>query len=180
MARNATIYRIQLALSLVDRGVYETLELTLAQHPSENDERVCARLAAFALAWEPGLAFGRGVSATDEPAAWAHSADGRVLRWIDVGQPEGRRLVRASRRAEAVSVFTFGSGVERWWEGQRGELAGIGNLEVTALGRELIDGLVAGLARTIRWSFTLSGGTLFVETPDGTFESVPQSLAGAA
>jgi uncharacterized protein YaeQ len=178
MARKATIYRAQLTLALVDRGVYETCELTVAQHPSENAERLAARVAAFALTWSPGLAFGRGVSATDEPDAWAHADDGRLLRWLEVGQPDARRLVKASRQAARVDVVSFGSGAARWWEAQRTELESIANLGAVALEDDLIEALVAGIDRTLRWSFTLSGGTLFVETKAGTAESEPQVLSG--
>ena len=93
MARGATIYRANLELSDVDRGVYAEATLTLARHPSETLERTLVRLLAFALCYEPDLEFGRGVSATDEPDLWSREGDGRVRRWIEVGQPDGKRLV---------------------------------------------------------------------------------------
>jgi uncharacterized protein YaeQ len=98
MARNATIYRAQLELSHVDRNVYADLQLTIARHPSETLERTLMRLLAFGLRYDEGLEFGRGVSATDEPDLWRREGDGRVIEWIEVGQPEARRLVVASRR----------------------------------------------------------------------------------
>ena len=79
MARSATIYRVQLELSHVDRDVYAELQLTLARHPSETMERTITRLLAYGLRYDEGLEFGRGVSATDEPDLWRREGDGRVL-----------------------------------------------------------------------------------------------------
>ena len=96
----------------------------------------------------------------------------------DVGRPDPRRLVRASRRAERVSLFAFGSAAPRWWEASRSELEGIANLTVTALPEALIAGLEADLERTVEWSFTSTEGTLFVETARGTLETRPELWQG--
>ena len=40
MALNATIYKIELQISDMDRNYYATHALTLARHPSETDERM--------------------------------------------------------------------------------------------------------------------------------------------
>ena len=49
MAQNATIYKVELTVSDMDRHYYETHKLTVAKHPSETDERMMVRLVAFAL-----------------------------------------------------------------------------------------------------------------------------------
>jgi len=110
MARNATIYRVQLELSHIDRDQYAELQLTVARHPSETMQRTLMRLLAFGLRYDEGLEFGRGVSATDEPDLWRRSGDGRVIEWIEVGQPESRRLIKASRQSERCQLFVFGEG----------------------------------------------------------------------
>ena len=49
MALTATIYNFDIDLSDSDRGVYETLALRVAQHPSESDEYLIARVLAYLL-----------------------------------------------------------------------------------------------------------------------------------
>ncbi len=114
MARNATIYRAELELSHVDRDVYADLRLTVARHPSETLERTVMRLLAFGLRYDEGLEFGRGVSATDEPDLWRRAGDGRVIEWIEVGQPEAKRLIKASRQSGRCQVVVCGEGTLRW------------------------------------------------------------------
>ena len=41
----------------MDRGVYESLELRVARHPSESEEFLCARVLAFCLEQREGLAW---------------------------------------------------------------------------------------------------------------------------
>lgn len=106
MATTATLYRIQLELSDIDRGVYESLDLRVAQHPSEDLERMTVRLLARAMAHEEGLDFGRGLSNADDAALWTHSPMGEVQTWIDVGVPGAERLHRANKRVDKLLVFT--------------------------------------------------------------------------
>ncbi len=109
MGTTATIYRIQLELSDIDRHVYETLDLRVAQHPSEDGERLVVRVLARALAHEEGLDFGRGLSKAEDAALWTHAPTGEIETWIDVGVPSAERLHRASKRAGKLLVFTHKS-----------------------------------------------------------------------
>ena len=104
MALPTTIYRVNIQLSDVDRGVYEPLQSTVARHPSETEERLVARLLAYALFFEPELAFTKGISAVDEPDLWLKGPDGRVLLWVEVGMPEADRIIKAGRHTERVAL----------------------------------------------------------------------------
>lgn len=107
MALTATIYRVQVALSDVDRGVYESLDLRLAQHPSESMRYLVTRLLAYCLSFEEGIAFSKGgISSVDEPPIAVRDPTGILLAWIDVGAPSAERLHKASKAARRVSVFT--------------------------------------------------------------------------
>ena len=90
MAVKATIYKAELQVSDMDRNHYQAYPLTLAQHPSETEERLMIRLLAFALNADPALAFGRGISTDDEPDLWLKDLTGQVELWIEVGQPDER------------------------------------------------------------------------------------------
>lgn len=107
MALTATMHRLKLALSDVDRGVYEALDLRLARHPSESMRYMLTRTLAYALSYREGIAFSKGgLSSNDEPPVAVHDPTGVLLAWIDVGSPSAERLHRASKAAASVEVYT--------------------------------------------------------------------------
>lgn len=106
MAKGATIYNFSLALSDMDRGVYENLDLRVALHPSEAVDYMLTRVLAYCLEYQDGIAFSQGLAEADQPAVWVHDRTGRLIVWIDVGAPAAERLHRASKLAERVAVYT--------------------------------------------------------------------------
>ena len=75
-------------LSHVDRGIYETLDLRLARHPSETPEYLITRLLAYCLEFTEGIAFSKGLSDPDEPAIVVRDLTGALRGWIEIGAPE--------------------------------------------------------------------------------------------
>ncbi|MEO8717408.1 MAG: YaeQ family protein [Burkholderiales bacterium] len=130
MALKATIFKASLLISDIDRNYYGEHALTLARHPSETDERMMMRVLAFALNAHEHLAFGKGLSDADEPDVWQRDLTGTIVHWIDVGQPDERRLIRASARAQRVSVYAYGNRVESWWKASAERLQRAKNLAV--------------------------------------------------
>ena len=131
MANKATVYKVELQISDMDRHYYGTHNFTLAQHPSETDERLMVRLLAFALLAQERLEFGRGISSDDEPDLWLRSRTGDIELWIDLGQPDEARIRRACGRAREVTIVTYsGRGADLWWEKNAGALARIEHLSV--------------------------------------------------
>ncbi|MBK5273955.1 MAG: YaeQ family protein [Desulfuromonadales bacterium] len=163
MALPSTIYRANLQLSDIDRGVYETLQASVARHPSETAERLVARLLAQALFQEEGLQFTKGISASDEPDLWSKGPDGRVLLWVEVGLPDAERLVKAARHAERVALLACGSTLATWERLQLPKLAGVANLTVTTVDQSFVNRLVALLERSITWEITITEGTLYLQ-----------------
>lgn len=177
MALQATPYKVEFNLTDIDRGVYENLRFTVARHPSETEERLGARLLAYALWYGEALAFGRGLSDVDEPALWEKSLDDRVLHWIEVGQPDAERLVWCSRRAERVSLVAYGS--LRVWQGKvLDQVKGLKNLSVVAVDPEALSALTTNLPRSLQWGVMISDGALFVTDERGQHEIPLQWLLG--
>lgn len=180
MALGATIHSFTVRLADADRGVYETLELKLARHPSESAEYLVTRLLAYCLEYAEGIAFSRGLSEPDAPALSVRALDGRWRAWIEVGEPAAARLHKASKAAPRVAVYTHRDPARllRQLEGEaihRREA-----LEIFALDTALVAALVARLARRMDLDLSVSGGHLFVSlgaaTPDtleGRVERVP-------
>jgi uncharacterized protein YaeQ len=174
MALGATLYRINVELSDVDRGVYQTLDLRAARHPSESMRYLLARVVALCLYWEEGIAFTRGLSTTDEPAVWGREPDGRVRLWIDVGQPRAERLHRASKHAERVVVCTYSglAALRRSVAGERIHRADA--IEVLELPPALLDALEPLTERDARWEVLHNGGHLYVTCRGQTVEGAVQ------
>ncbi|CEE41584.1 conserved hypothetical protein [Xanthomonas citri pv. citri] len=108
MALTATVRRAELQISDMDRGYYANHSLTLAQHPSETDERLMVRLLAFALFADDRLEFGRGLSNDDEPDLWRRDYTGDPDLWIDLGQPDESRVRKACNRSREAVVIGYG------------------------------------------------------------------------
>lgn len=162
MALPSTVYRATVQLSHVDRGIYETLATTIARHPSETAERVVLRLLAYALCFEEGLEFTKGICAGDEPDLWLKGPDGRISLWIEVGMPDPERLVKACRHTERAVLLACGPNRFRWDAQHLGKLTGISNLTVIGLDYGFISQLAAGLERSINWELTVSDGVLYL------------------
>ncbi|MBL0224541.1 MAG: YaeQ family protein [Geobacteraceae bacterium] len=178
MAQPSTIYRVGIQLSDIDRGLYESLQTTVARHPSETEERLLGRILAFALYYEPELTFTRGVGAGDEPDLWVKGPDGRVTCWIEVGLPDAERLIKAGRHSERVVLCAFGSSLPIWEKQQLPKLAGISNLTVFSLEQAFLGRLAERLQRSISWSLTVTEGSLYLTIDGETLESSVRHLAG--
>jgi uncharacterized protein YaeQ len=171
MALPSTVHRATLQLSDIDRGLYETLQVTVARHPSETGERLVARLLAHALFFEPGLEFTRGICAGDEPDLWVKGPDDRVRLWVEVGLPEPDRLVKASRHAGRVVLVATGRSMTVWLQQHLPRLAGIANLTVVSIDQAFIARLASRLERSINWSVTITGGALYLTDGEETLET---------
>lgn len=176
MALPSTIYRVNIQLSDVDRGVYESLQATVARHPSETEERLVARLLAYTLFFEPELTFTKGVSAGDEPDLWLKGPDDRVLLWVEVGLPESDRLIKASRHAARVALIACGRALPKWEQQHLPKLEGVSNLSVVRFDQAFISRLASTLDRSINWSVTITDGNLYINVGAETFETVLKNL----
>lgn len=153
VALKSTVVKAELQVSDMDRHYYGLHTLTVAQHPSETDERLMVRLLAFGLLAndEGNLAFGKGLSSDDEPDLWRKDLVGDIQLWVELGNPDEQRLRRASGRSRQVVVYSYGGrGAQVWFDKNAGALAKIKNLTVIAL-----DGGAEGLAALYQKSMQL-------------------------
>ena len=162
MALGATVYAFTVRLADADRGVYETLNLRLARHPSETAEFLLTRLLAYCLEYTEGIACSRGLSDPDEPAIAVRDLTGALLKWIDIGTPEASRLHKAAKAARRVAVY-----VHRDLDAWRARLAGerihrAEALEIHAVERELLAALVARLERRMEIDLAVADRTLYL------------------
>lgn len=174
MALGATIYNFDVQLANVDRGVYETISFRAAQHPSETNEYLIARVLAYCLEYAEGIGFSKGLAEPDEPAIFVRDLTGALVSWIEIGAPDAARLHRASKASPRVAVYTHRDPrtLLRSLEGERIHRASA--IEIYAFDRELIAGLAARLDRRMALDLSLSDGELYLtaggETLTGPLE----------
>jgi len=159
MAANATIYKAALNIADMDRHYYAEHELTIAKHPSENDLRLMARISAFVLNADEALLFCKGIAQEDEPDLWQKELDGGIRLWIDLGQPDEKRIRKACGRSEQVIIYTYQEGPAlAWWRQAEKNLKRFKNLAVIHLH---IEGDIEALSqRTMRLQCNISDGEL--------------------
>ncbi len=174
MALKSTVVRAELQVSDLDRHYYAAHNLTVAQHPSETDERLMVRLLAFALFADERLEFGRGLSQDDEPDLWLRQLTGEIDLWIDLGQPDEARVRKACGRSRRVVVVNYsGRGADLWWEKAGNGLARSRNLTVLALDADTVEQLAALMGRSMRLNVMIQDTEIQVLGGDVTVEVRP-------
>ena len=176
MALTALVYTFEVQLSNVDRHVYESLAFKAAQHPSETDEYLIARVLAYCLEYSEGMAFSRGLAEPDEPAIAVRDLTGAVTAWIEVGNPDAARIHKASKASPRVVIYTHKDPqlLVRQLEGER--IHRKESIEVAALDRALIAGMVERLERRMRFDLSCTDGHLYVTIGDATLEGTVEAL----
>ena len=184
MALKATIFKAELQVSDLDRGHFATHALTLARHPSETDERMMIRLLAHALnapadTDHGALEFAKDLWDTDEPALWQKDLTEQIVQWIDVGQPDEKRLLRASPRAGQVRVYAFAASTPIWWSGIATKVTRAANLVVWQVPADQSQALSGLAQRTMQLQVTVQDGHVWVGDGAQSVEIAPKKLYGA-
>ena len=169
MALKATIFKAAVQIADTDRNYYQNHVLTLARHPSETDERMMVRLLAFALHAHEALVFGKGLSTDDEPDLWQKDLTGAIQLWIDVGQPDEKRLRKACGRASQVVVYSYGgSGAAMWREQIAATVERSRNLTVRKVAQDASQAMAKLAQRSMDLSYTIQEGQVWVADTDDT------------
>lgn len=170
MALKATIFKADLQVADMDRHYYGNHMLTIARHPSETDERMMVRVLAFALHAHEALAFGKGLSADDEPDLWQKDLTGAIDLWIDVGQPDERRILKACGRAARVVIYSYSSNSGIWWDQMGSRLDRAKNLVVMNLPSTAGAALAQLAQRTMQLQCTIQDGQIWLTGGDQTVQ----------
>ncbi|HEY4185852.1 MAG TPA: YaeQ family protein [Polyangia bacterium] len=168
MALSATVYHLQIDLSDVDRGVYQALDLRVARHPSETMRYLLARVLAYCLCYEEGIAFTKGLSTTEEPAVWVKDMQGNLRVWLEIGTPSAERLHKASKATPRVVVFTHNDPGQLKKLARAKAIHKAEAIEVYALDGAFLDALDAATDRNARWTVVHTEGTLYVTSGEAS------------
>jgi uncharacterized protein YaeQ len=178
VALQATIRRFAIALADSDRGIYDELDLRVAQHPSESERYLVARVVARALEHAEGLEFSPGgVSDDTLPALAQRDLQGSLVAWIEIGAPTPERLHKASKACRRVVVYAWKSvdqlaAAIRDFGVHRADA-----LELHAVDEAWLDRIAATLDRNNAWSIAVAGGTIYLEVRGATHETTIRRVA---
>jgi uncharacterized protein YaeQ len=177
VALTATMHTFDIQLADADRGVYETLALRVARHPSETEEHLVTRVLAYCLEYADGIGFSSGLADPEEPALSVRDLTGAVRIWIDIGAPDAARMHKAGKAAARVVVYTHKdpATVLRQWSGER--IYRAAELELYSLDRALVAALVARLQRRMAFALSVTGGQLYVTIEDELIEGTVERHA---
>ncbi len=181
MAQKATVCKAELQIADIDRSLYADHLVTLARHPSETDERMMVRMLALALnlpadADHGMLELAKDLWEVDEPALWHKDLTGEIKHWIDIGQPDDKRLMKASGRADRVSVYSFSASTPIWWSGIANKLTRAGKLSVWQVDAAESQALAALAQRTMHLQLSVQDGTVYIGDGQRTVEVTPRRL----
>jgi len=175
LAIKSTIFKADLQVTDTDRDYYEQHKLTLARHPSETDERLMVRLLAFGIHADAALEFAGAISTEETPALWRKNLSGEIIDWIDIGQPDEKRIRKACARARHVFVYAYGLARARpWWQSIRQDLARFDNLKVIFLPDDQMKALPLMAERTMQLLCTIQDGEIALSAGDREVTITPE------
>lgn len=180
MAAGATIHTFDVQLADMDRGVYETFMVRAARHPSETEAYLVTRLLAYCLEYVEGIAFGEGISATDEPAVLVRDLTGKLLAWVEIGAPDAARLHMGSKAAERTVVYTHRdpAKVAAPWAGAKTHRAD--EIMLHSFDPGFVDAAVDVIERRNSITLTVTERQLYVELNGESLSSAIHSHPAAA
>jgi uncharacterized protein YaeQ len=171
MALKATIYKAAVNVADLDRNQFLDATLTLARHPSENQERMMLRLLAWIKYANERLQFTRGLSAEEEPEAWLRNDHMGIDLWIELGLPDERRIKKACTQSAEVALFTYNSrAAEIWWQQNKNKCSQFNNLSVWYLDDEQLAKLSAFAGRTMILQSTIQDGAIWLSDAENNLE----------
>ena len=174
MALGATICKATLNVVDMDRHYYEQHSLTLAQHPSETDERLMMRILVFALHASEFLSFTKGLSTDDEPDLWQKSLTDEMELWIELGLPSEKRLKKACGRAKQVIVYTYGTGsAEQWWKQMQPQVARFKNISIRHIDTDITSSLAEAVQRNLNVQVSIQDSEITWHSDDLVLSFTP-------
>ncbi len=174
MALSSTIFKADLQITDMDRNYYQPHNLTIAQHPSETDQRMMVRVLAFALNAHEDLQFTKGLSSEDEPDLWKKALTDEIDLWIDLGQPDEKRIRKACGRAKQVMIYTYSShSAEIWWQQIKKKVNRFDNLSIINFAETQVAELEKLVQRSMRLQCTIQDAEVWLADEQNNLEITP-------
>ena len=168
MALKATIFKAELSITDMDRNYYNDHNLTIARHPSENDERMMLRIIAFIANARERLQFTKGLSDDDEPDLWQKSLSDEIELWIELGQPSEQRIKKGCNQSRQMLIYACAdNSFEVWWKKEQNKLQSRKNLSVFTLPESVVTRLANAVQRSMQIQVTVQDGQMWLNIEGG-------------
>lgn len=178
MALKSTIYKASLQIADMDSHYYADHQLNIACHPSETLQRMMIRILVFALNAHESLQFGKGISDTEEPDLWKKDLTGAIDQWIEVGQPDERRILKACGKASEVHVYLYAITGPIWWKQTQSKISRANNLKVFQIAPEVAKELEPLCQRTMQLQVTIQDEEIWVRDETRSVQVTLETLLG--
>ena len=137
-----TVCKARLSIADIDRQYYQSHQLTLAQQSSETIRKSMMRLVAYIYNANESLSIRKQQWHHDQPELIEQSDNNEIKLWIDLGQPNFKRVKKACKLSRNVIVYTYNKQhSESWWNKNKGKLNQFQNLEVYAINADELEKL---------------------------------------
>ncbi|WP_413111870.1 YaeQ family protein [Thaumasiovibrio sp. DFM-14] len=177
MALKATIYKAAINLANMDEHIYLDQTLTLAQHPSETQQRMMLRVLAWVMYANERLHFSKGLCDESEPALWQKSYADEIEVWIELGLPDEKRLKRASQRSQQAVLFAYGDdSFGPWWKSQQPKLYSFENLAIYHVSDAIMAVLEQCCERTMNLQFLIQDGQIWLNAGELSVDITPEKM----
>lgn len=163
------LYRFQIELSDVDRGIYKTLDFRIAQHPSETLTYLLTRVLAFTLSYQDTLEFSAsGLSDPEGPALQIKGSQENIDLWIEIGNPSAKKLHKASKIAKVVGVYTYKSAQVLMDDIQKNSVHRANEIQIFFIDPKFLLVLENLVQKNNRWSILHQDGQVDVTMDSGS------------
>lgn len=174
MAQKATIFKIDLSISDMDRHYYADHNLTIARHPSENNQRMMLRILAFMFNAGEELSFTKGLSETDDPDLWQKTLTDEIKLWIELGQPSEQRIKKGCNQSEHMMIYSYATGAfYQWWQKEENKLNLRKNLSIITIDEVVGDTLAELIERQLSIQCSISEGQAWLTIGEHSIEVTP-------
>lgn len=177
MALKATIFKVDLSISDMDKHYYADHSLTIARHPSESDKRMMLRIIAFAFNAHEQLEFTKGLSDVDTPDLWQKSYSDEIELWIELGQPSEQRIKKGCNQAQQMQVYSYDNNAfDEWWKKEQNALNMRKNLSIATVSYEAMEQLANLVTRQMHIQVTIQDRQACFNVNDETLEISLQQI----
>ena len=163
MALKATIFKADISITDMDRNYYNDHNLTIARHPSENDERMMLRIIAFIVNAHEHLQFTKGLSDDEVPDLWQKNFSDDIELWIELGQPSEQRIKKGCNQSKQMKIYAYAdNSFDAWWKKEHNKLNTRKNLSVYTLPNALAATLAGAVERSMQIQVTIQDGQIWL------------------
>ncbi len=99
-----------------------------------------------------------------------------IQLWIELGQPEERRILKACGRSDRVIIYAYGNNAQIWWKQIANKLSRAKNLTVLQLDAETVAALEALCQRTMQIQVTIQDGEIWIRDESHAVQVTIQTL----